>query len=244
MAISGPLLKTILETLHISPTELSRRAKRLDRDHGPMSGDEARWLIAHEAGIHLRRHGLTARDLDRVRELRQGMQAARTVAADKIAGGQAKSTPIPSKPVTDAPSTPAARFNARAFHPIVVQASRKLFVDGHRTEAIRKASQTVNTRVRKLSGLRKDGQPLMAEAFAYPNPRLQMTGLTTDSELDEHNGTRFLMMGAMAALRNPRSHEEHWETDSDPEFVLEALALASMLHRFLDRCEVYRAANP
>lgn len=135
-------------------------------------------------------------------------------------------------------------FDLRDFHPTVVRASRKLFLDGHRTEAIRKAFQTVNNRVKKLSGLPKDGQPLMGEAFREVNPPLQMTGLASDSEKDEHKGTQLLMMGGMAALRNPRTHEDHWEPDNDARSVLEALALASMLHRFLDRCEAYRAANP
>lgn len=244
MAISSPLLKAILETLHISPTELSRRAKQINRDHGPMLGDEARWIIAHRAGIDLRRHGLTPAERDRVRELLRGIPATGVAAADKTAGDQEKRTPVVSRPVTDAAPSPAAIFGARAFHPAIVRSSRRLFVNGHRTEAISRAVQSVINRVRRVSGISDDGQSLMGRAFKKGAPVLQMTGLTSQSEKDEHDGTRMLMMGAIGALRNPRVHEDHWEPDNDIESVLEALGLTSMLHRLLDRCEAYRAAKP
>jgi uncharacterized protein (TIGR02391 family) len=244
MAISAGLNNAILKALEISRTTLWRRAKRLAQRHGPMSGEEARWIIAHEAGIDLRKHGLTQGQLDRVRELRAVAEVAELQAA-RDRRRVAEKPPRIRTATEEAAPTPSAIFNARRFHQAIVKSSRKLFVDGHHTEAIHKAFQSVNNRVKSLSGIAGDGQALMGEAFAKRSPVLQMTGLTNDSQIDEHNGTRMMMMGAMAGLRNPRAHAEgRWEPDDDFESVVEALSFASLLHRFLDRCEAYREANP
>jgi len=127
------------------------------------------------------------------------------------------------------------------LHRAVHNSSRKLFIGGHNKEAVEAAVLSMINRVKRLSRLRgEDGVPLMAKAFAKKNPALQMSGLTTESERNEHEGTRFLMMGAVQGLRNPRAHEDHWEPDEDIDSVLDCLAFASLLHRFLDRCEAYR----
>src|SRR5687767_12279858 len=70
MPISPDLHGALLKVLGVSPATLSRQASDLVKRYGPMTGDEARWIIAHDAGIDLRRYGLTATQLDRVRQLR------------------------------------------------------------------------------------------------------------------------------------------------------------------------------
>ena len=135
-------------------------------------------------------------------------------------------------------------FDARSMHPSVIRASRKLFVGRHYSEAIYKALLRVNNRVKKLTGVADDGQGLMIQCFGGKTPKLRMTGLATKSEIDEQSGTCFLMMGAMTGLRNPRVHEDHWEPDNDMDSVLDTLSFASLLHRILDRCEAWQAANP
>lgn len=240
MAISKELYQALKKVIG-SPATISRRASKLIRDHGPMTAEEARWVIAHEASIDLRRFGLTTEQLDRVRQLRASI---RDNPVDR-------SQPAPSRgdenqqilTAREAQATPAAVFSSRNFHPEVEKSSRKLYVGGHHADSIRKAFQGANNRVKRLAALTDDGQGLMSKAFAKDSPPLQMTDLSTQSKLDEHEGARFLMMGGMAAMRNPRAHEDSWETDGDPIFVLEALALASILHRFLDRCERFRKSR-
>ena len=74
-----------------------------------------------------------------------------------------------------------------------------------------------------------------------PAQSLQMSDLQAQEELDEHNGLRFLMQGAMLGIRNTRSHPDEWEPDEDDNAVLELLGFASWLHKSLDRCEEYQA---
>jgi uncharacterized protein (TIGR02391 family) len=236
MAISNKLHSAILAKLNITQPTLSRRSQALIRKHGPMSPDEARWVIGHNAGLDLKKFGLSNDQLDRVRELRAATVGGGVVVAPKkqAAARSAPQTLLQSPAVAP---TRSALFSFRQPHPAVEKAARKLFVDGHSTDAIRKAFVSVANRVKRMSGSKEDGQKLMGSVFGGDAPAIQFSELVRASQKDEQQGIMFLMMGGIAALRNPRSHEDSWEPDSDVGFVLDALSLASLLHRFLDRCE-------
>ena len=165
MTISAGLNAAILKALKIATPTLSRRAKRLAQQYGPMSGDEARWIIAHDAGIDLRKYGLSQAQLDRVRELRPRVEVTEPQLGRDRRHGAAKSVRVTTAARELAP-TPSAIFNVRGYHQAVVRSSRRLFVGGHPTEAIHRAFQSVNNRVKRLSGIADDGQALMGKAFS------------------------------------------------------------------------------
>lgn len=202
-----------------------------------MSRDEARWIIAHELGIDLGKFGVGREDVERVQRLRSSMQRGRPVAlAAPVATGP---TPSRSTRSVSVGPTPASVFNSRGLHMNVEKSSRGLFVGGHATDAVRRAFQGVNNRVRKLASTTRDGHDLMAYAFKPESPVMRMTDMSSQSEIDEQRGLMYLMMGAMAAIRNPSTHDDAWALDGEQEAVLDALAFASLLHRYLDRCEEF-----
>jgi uncharacterized protein (TIGR02391 family) len=239
------LAKLIEKKLGISSMTLWRRCRDLDRQYGPISQQEARWVIAHGVGIDLRKHGLTDAELERVRGIRfrigEGDARRRDIPAVPNAP---RATRRDARPRNVETLTPAGLFDVYNLHSEVARSSRRLFVGGHYREAVRAAFQRLNNRVRKLSGLKEDGVSLMSHSFKKEAPRLQMTALRTDSEQNEQEGLRFLMMGSMAALRNPCTHEDHWPPVEETTHALEALALASLLHNYLDRCLSSRSGNP
>ena len=58
----------LLTKLRISHQALSKRAKRLKEKHGPMTTDEAVYIVAHLEGIDLSRY-LPLQYLDRIRSM-------------------------------------------------------------------------------------------------------------------------------------------------------------------------------
>lgn len=201
-----------------------------------MSRSHALYVIAHENGVKLEPFGVDAATLIEVGNLaaRYGQPSQ----AQPASNGRAASTP--SAAATK--STPASRFASRDLHPRVSRASRKAYTSGLQQEAVRSAFQSVNNRVKRLTGSSRDGRDLMGWAFS-DSPQLQVSDLATESTQNEHQGIRFMMQGAMTGIRNPRAHEDHWELDDDPIQVLELLGFASFLHRCLDRCESYAATS-
>ena len=119
------------------------------------------------------------------------------------------------------------------LHPDIQRVSEKLFRDGSYAEAACNAFIEINSRLRELYSAARpdsenipDGQTLMNKVFAEDNPVLEAGDRTTQTGKDIHTGTRFLFAGAMAALRNPKSHENITLEKADS---MRRLIFASML---------------
>lgn len=100
------------------------------------------------------------------------------------------------------------------LHPNIQKVSEKLYRDGSYAEAACNAFIEINSRLKELyraaypeSENIPDGQSLMNKVFAENDPVLEAGDRTTQTGKDIHSGTRFLFAGAMAALRNPKAHE-------------------------------------
>lgn len=97
--------------------------------------------------------------------------------------------------------------------------------------------RAIEVRVRKLAGLGNSafGVDLMKKAFGT-------TGALTDpgANRGEQDGMRDLFAGAYAVLRNPAGHREI--DYDDVSEAAEAVLMASLLMRILDRVEARLAA--
>lgn len=234
--LPSKLREELLSTLRVSPPSLTRRAQEIARVFGPMSTDEAKLIMAHDAGINIGKH-VTQEQLETVRRLRLNMPA--TTSPKPLVISRRQVTEEPSiKRFEVKPPSRRTLFDERDLHPFVTKSSRNLFTGGHYTEAVRKSFQGLNNRVKRMANLpQADGYDLMSRTFKIEKPLLQLSGLGTPTEQDEQRGLHHLMMGAMSALRNPNTHEDVWTTDATT--ALEALAFASLLHRYLDVCDEY-----
>jgi uncharacterized protein (TIGR02391 family) len=121
----------------------------------------------------------------------------------------------------------------RALHERIQAVAIRPFEAGELAASVFEAFKAINSRVKTMTGLELDGRDLMAHAFRSGNPALLIPS-AADSKTAEsvQAGYRFLLMGAMAAIRNPHAHapaEELAENDA-----LERLGFASYLMRILD----------
>ena len=124
-------------------------------------------------------------------------------------------------------------FDERNIHPELSKVSLKLFDNGHYSQATFEAFKYLDNQVKKFSGINESGQKLMMAAFADSNPKIRLTPLSTQSEIDEQQGYRFIFAGSMSAIRNPRGHD----ITADPiDRCLDHLSFASvLLRRLADR---------
>ncbi|RYP84283.1 TIGR02391 family protein [Nocardioides guangzhouensis] len=135
--------------------------------------------------------------------------------------------------IPEAEAEEAHPFESRNIHPDLPPKVRKLFDDGHWEESVFHAFKFIEKEVKRISGVRgKIGFDLMMNVFNEEKPVLQLNALSTDSDLDEQRGYRFIFAGATAGIRNPRGHEV--EVGDTPDEALDYLALASLLLRRLD----------
>lgn len=119
------------------------------------------------------------------------------------------------------------------LHPDIQKVSEKLYRDGSYAEAACNAFIEINARVKRLYQMLcpddtnpPDGQALMNKVFSDKEPIIETADRSTQTGRDIHMGTRFLFAGAMAALRNPKSHENNTIGKGD---AMRRLIFASML---------------
>lgn len=161
-------------------------------------------------------------------------RVARSIDAVEVASA-AEAT---EKGVVEAITEPheAHPFESRNIHPDLPPRVRRLFDDGHWEESVFKAFKFIESEVKRLSGLTKTGFALMMDAFNEDNPKVRLNALSSESEVDEQKGYKFMFAGAAAGIRNPRGHEV--EVGDTPDEALDYLALASLLLRRLDMARV------
>ncbi|NNE85038.1 MAG: TIGR02391 family protein [Alphaproteobacteria bacterium] len=131
-----------------------------------------------------------------------------------------------------AESTAVHPFDERNIHPDIGGVSQKLFDNGHYSQSTFEAFKLLDNKVKTVAGnSSQSGFKLMMEAFNEANPKIKLTDLGTQSEIDEQNGFRFIFAGSMWAIRNPRGHD----ILTDPiDLCLDHLSFASVLLRTLE----------
>ncbi|MGY0491785.1 TIGR02391 family protein [Streptomyces sp. WG-D5] len=117
------------------------------------------------------------------------------------------------------------------MHPDVIAAAGDLWAGGHFTQAVLAVFRCIEFRVQSETGESSDsGQALMARAFS--DAGLDVRKADGMSGRSEQAGFKFLYMGAMAGLRNPRAHGDPPKEEEAEAY--EAIAFGSLLLRRLD----------
>jgi uncharacterized protein (TIGR02391 family) len=136
----------------------------------------------------------------------------------------------------DTAQFPIKLFDAMEFYPRVVEASRPCFVSGNYREAILNAFIALIDYIKEKTKLTTDTKDLMTKAFNLDNPVIKLNSLKEQYERDEQEGFRFLYMGAVVGIRNPKAHK--LIPQSNPLHTLEYLAFASLLMRRVEEGEL------
>jgi uncharacterized protein (TIGR02391 family) len=137
--------------------------------------------------------------------------------------------------LTEARSEPLGglhAFDDRNIHSKIEAVSKKLFDDGHYSQATFEAYKLLDKEVQRLANLNESGVKLMMKAFNENQPFIRLNNLSSISEKDEQEGYKFIFSGSVMAIRNPRGHE-YSVADTLLE-CLDHLSLASLLLRRLE----------
>lgn len=129
------------------------------------------------------------------------------------------------------------------IHPKIVTVSRKLFEDGHYSNAAEDAFIEINDRVKKLfmkvnltASKVPDGYAAMNTVFSDNAPLVEFCDRSTETGSNIQKGYMQILAGAMSALRNPKAHANIAITEDD---VMRRLMFASMLIYKIDEAVKY-----
>lgn len=116
------------------------------------------------------------------------------------------------------------------LHHKIKEISLELFRNKHYAQAVFESAKALNNYVKEKAGITdRDLSDTMTRIFNENNPIIKLNDLATRSDKDEQEGFRFLYMGAMKGIRNPKAHENIIQLDKNR--TLEYLAFISLLFR-------------
>lgn len=124
----------------------------------------------------------------------------------------------------------------KRIHPLIVEASRKLFENQHYAESVEAAFLELSVRVKNIlksySVVDLDGTAAMQRAFSVNNPIIQVADIATRTGKDIQQGVMELFCGSIRYIRNPKVHEK---IVMDENEAISKLHLASMLMYEIDK---------
>lgn len=103
-------------------------------------------------------------------------------------------------------------------------------------DTVFEATKGLAERVREISGLTSDGNELFQNAFATKDPYIILNMLATDSERNEYNGVKELLIALFHLVRNPMAHTPKINWKQNENEALDILTIVSFAHKYLDKC--------
>ena len=103
-------------------------------------------------------------------------------------------------------------------------------------DTIFEATKGLAERVREISGLNCDGNELFQSAFSTKNPYIIFNMLITESEKNEYNGLKELLIALFHMVRNPIAHTPKINWKQNENEALDILTIISFTHKYLDKC--------
>lgn len=134
-------------------------------------------------------------------------------------------------------------LEGRQVHRMVLEYCREELVQDNYFHAVFEAVKGLFHRIRKTTGLDKDGVRLVESAFEGDDPILRINAFKADTDKMEQRGFASLLKGIYGLFRNPLAHEPKVTWEITKEDSLDLFSLLSLVHRRLDRAEELRAAE-
>jgi uncharacterized protein (TIGR02391 family) len=124
-------------------------------------------------------------------------------------------------------------LDAYILHPALLPDCKKMFVEGHINESVRKALERFEKTIQDLTSTHdRQGADLMAFAFSEHDPKIKFSTLSTPQEINKQIGFKFICMGIMHWWRNNLSHGD--EAQLPHHDALGRLILISNLFHEID----------
>lgn len=124
----------------------------------------------------------------------------------------------------------------RNTHPELLQYCTVELLQKNNFHALLEAAKSIPDRIRRLTGLTKDGAALVdATLTKASGPILAINDGLTDTDRSEQSGFANLVTGMLGLYRNPTAHDPKRHRNVSDNELLEALTTMSMVHQHLDK---------
>jgi uncharacterized protein (TIGR02391 family) len=133
----------------------------------------------------------------------------------------------------------------RRVHSRILAACGTEIANDNYFHTVLEATKSLASEIRDKTGLASDGVTLIDQAFERGQreyPLLACNALQTPTQWSEQRGVANMLRGIFGAFRNPTAHEAKVSWHMSEQDALDALSVASLLHRKLDTCTLTATA--
>jgi uncharacterized protein (TIGR02391 family) len=127
------------------------------------------------------------------------------------------------------------KLEARNTHSDIIKYCDPELLAENYFHSVFEAVKSVADRLRIMSGVHADGNPLVDTCFALGNPLIRINLFRSDNERSEHLGLANMMRGLFGLIRNPTAHTPKIKFVIDEEEALDIMTVISFVHKRLDR---------
>lgn len=128
------------------------------------------------------------------------------------------------------------RLELRNVHPEVTKYCNEELLQENYFHSVFEGVKSIAQRLRELTGVHADGNPLVDVVFSTTSPLLKINALQTDTDRSEHLGLANMIRGLFGLIRNPTAHTPKIKFIIDETEALDIMTVVSLVHKKLDKC--------
>ncbi len=130
-----------------------------------------------------------------------------------------------------------SRLKERNVHPDILKFCKSELLQENYFHAVFETTKSVADKIRRLTGLKNDGNSLVIDAFNVNNPILVINDLENDTQISEQKGFANLLIGFFGMFRNTTAHAPKINWVIEEQDAIDIMTMASMLHRRIDNAK-------
>lgn len=127
------------------------------------------------------------------------------------------------------------KLELRNVHSEIIKYCNEELVKENYFHSVFEGIKSVAQRLRDLTGVHADGNPLVDVVFSTANPLLKINQLQTDTDRSEHLGLANIIKGLFGLIRNPTAHTPKIKFVIDEAEALDIMTTVSFVHKRLDK---------
>jgi len=127
------------------------------------------------------------------------------------------------------------KLELRNVHSEVIKYCNEELVKENYFHSVFEGVKSVAQRLRDLTGVHADGNPLAEVVFSTTNPLLKINLLQTDTDRSEHLGLANIIKGLFGLIRNPTAHTPKIKFVITEAEALDIMTMVSFVHKKLDK---------
>lgn len=128
------------------------------------------------------------------------------------------------------------KLEQRNVHHEVIKYCNEELLQENYFHSVFEGVKSVAQRLRELTGVHADGNPLVDVVFSTTNPLLKLNALQDDTDRSEHLGLANMIRGLFGLIRNPTAHRPKIKFVIDEAEALDTMGIVSFVHKKLDKC--------